>query len=443
MTQQKEKTGFSCLATGITIVFGGLLITIIVINIGGRIVINKQIKARFANDPQVYEKFLRYLDEPVNVPDEWFELLTVSGETQQKFDRFKTYIKNHNANNLTNTIDQRYQKKIYQLTPDELNAIRQDIEAEAEAVAVARELIDAPDYDLGLFLPPIVHAESPQSLINMQHVPNTMMALASIEALDGKWAEALDIALAASRTAKRRPCNTLIIHLVGIAIQNNAQRGIARLAQHCSDASLLRDVRLKLQQMEPYVLPRALDWALEADTIASLQGYQRAGFEADLTPGKPLFCYSKQVVKAMQWSAQQANPAQPPMNIGRFSLARYLGLGEPIDRLMFVWSEPNLENGRIREKATIAEYEVISAYLAARIAELENGAPAESPELLEKDYLGIIPEDPFTKQPLLWDGTRKAFYSVGPDITDDDNQNRYDPSNGMVSSGDVFPIGEW
>jgi hypothetical protein len=59
-----------------------------------------------------------------------------------------------------------------------------------------------------------------------------------------------------------------------------------------------------------------------------------------------------------------------------------------------------------------------------------------------KSYLSPIPVDPFNDKPFLWttDSGGKPFaYSVGPDFKDDSAKIVYDPSNGVVSVGDVIP----
>lgn len=57
-------------------------------------------------------------------------------------------------------------------------------------------------------------------------------------------------------------------------------------------------------------------------------------------------------------------------------------------------------------------------------------------------YLSSIPIDPFSEKPFLWamDAAGKpTAYSVGPDFKDDAAKITYDPTNGMVSVGDIIP----
>ena len=59
------------------------------------------------------------------------------------------------------------------------------------------------------------------------------------------------------------------------------------------------------------------------------------------------------------------------------------------------------------------------------------------------DDLSLFPSDPFTDSPFLFikDNTGLQFYSPGPDLIDDKAKIEYDPTNGIISRGDVvFPI---
>lgn len=59
-----------------------------------------------------------------------------------------------------------------------------------------------------------------------------------------------------------------------------------------------------------------------------------------------------------------------------------------------------------------------------------------------KPYFKSLPLDPFTDKPFLWsiDSAGKPFaYSVGPDFKNDSAKLFYDPTNGVISAGDVFP----
>lgn len=82
-------------------------------------------------------------------------------------------------------------------------------------------------------------------------------------------------------------------------------------------------------------------------------------------------------------------------------------------------------------------YRLAEAALARRLAELEGATSITSARELVPKYLSREPLDPFTSASLRM-STGKQFYSVGPDKRDDGGTIQYDPTNGLVSSGDVM-----
>ena len=49
-----------------------------------------------------------------------------------------------------------------------------------------------------------------------------------------------------------------------------------------------------------------------------------------------------------------------------------------------------------------------------------------------------VPNDPFTSGPFLYSKQVDAYYSVGPDKTDDKTAVKFDASNGTMSKGDIW-----
>ena len=75
--------------------------------------------------------------------------------------------------------------------------------------------------------------------------------------------------------------------------------------------------------------------------------------------------------------------------------------------------------------------------LAQRIAQLKgNTVTGQKPELVPEYFKSEL-VDPFSGEPYLWDAESGCFYGVGPDREDDQNSLTYDPTNGIISAGDI------
>jgi len=123
---------------------------------------------------------------------------------------------------------------------------------------------------------------------------------------------------------------------------------------------------------------------------------------------------------------------------------RAVGFRRPVDELMFsVFNAVNAVPVN-REKYAVAKYRLAQILLAAKIHQIETGKPISQVSELVSAYLPKKIDDPFaqdgTNADYRFDTKRKMFYSIGPDLQDNGNQVIYDPSNGMISAGDISPL---
>ena len=83
---------------------------------------------------------------------------------------------------------------------------------------------------------------------------------------------------------------------------------------------------------------------------------------------------------------------------------------------------------------------ILETAAATKLYELKEGKLPTSPQELVPTYISELPIDTFTKNPIILKSLGQSFtiYSYGPDTTDDNGQIKYDPTNGIMSRGDLL-----
>jgi len=123
----------------------------------------------------------------------------------------------------------------------------------------------------------------------------------------------------------------------------------------------------------------------------------------------------------------------------RLPQRRFLGhlLDVSIDRAYAKLRFDRIDEAHVREKMVKALFDILCLQIANRIAEIETGGKTDDLNEFTGKFSNEPRLDPFTSEALLWDTSAETFYSVGPDEMDDGNLLRYNPTNGIISVGDI------
>lgn len=232
--------------------------------------------------------------------------------------------------------------------------------------------------------------------------------------------------MTALRLIHRHPASSLITHLIAIGCEGIAVECVGSLTTRCDDPAILRATLEEMNRLDPLVNLDNLDQAVLIDHIAALRECKRQGYPVDLSSGKPGAYYFRQHLQLAQSIGGASAGGKLP------GFAR--GMAE---KVLYKIAAPNMEEAHTRERAAKAKFDLTRLLLARRIEQLESGtAPQEATQLVPE----CLPEplrDPFSDIAYVWDASRELFYSIGPDKRNDQNQIRYDPTNGTISAGDI------
>ena len=94
----------------------------------------------------------------------------------------------------------------------------------------------------------------------------------------------------------------------------------------------------------------------------------------------------------------------------------------------------------IRQNIANANQEMTYLASAIRLYQSKNHKTPNKLEDLIPNPLNTLPQDPFTSLSFHYSNQSSeiVLYSFGPDTTDDHAQLLYDPTNGMMSQGDIL-----
>lgn len=111
--------------------------------------------------------------------------------------------------------------------------------------------------------------------------------------------------------------------------------------------------------------------------------------------------------------------------------------GNPISWTITRWQEWNLDRrAEQRHKIAIVHERLLATELALRCYRSEHGRVPAHLDELATNYLSHVPEDPFSRKPLIYrpQGTNWVAYSIGPDGVDDGGK----PVGRGSAKGDIF-----
>lgn len=101
---------------------------------------------------------------------------------------------------------------------------------------------------------------------------------------------------------------------------------------------------------------------------------------------------------------------------------------------------PNFGDAYIRNLVTITDNHLVRVMAALQLYHYDKKEYPNALDDLFPNYLTTVPKDPFSDANFIYGKTGDSFYlhSVGPDLNDDKAGIIYDPTNGVVSSGDIL-----
>jgi UDP:flavonoid glycosyltransferase YjiC (YdhE family) len=113
----------------------------------------------------------------------------------------------------------------------------------------------------------------------------------------------------------------------------------------------------------------------------------------------------------------------------------------PITWVMALWQRrQTLQIAERKHNRVIAHERLMTAELALRCYQSEQGRLPSSLEQLVPEYLQQVPLDPFSGRPVIYhpQGTNWLLYSVGEDGVDDGGKRVGRSVSGTVTKGDLF-----
>lgn len=221
----------------------------------------------------------------------------------------------------------------------------------------------------------------------------------------------------------------LIGQLIAVQLENLASRCLSRLCKGCTDPVLLRKLVSVMDEVTTEMTQVNMSDAPVTDMIGALRQARRAGAAVDLSSPQPYANLFDQWIASMQhgeapfWNA----PSFPHDEQNAFRLFMFSN-----------FARPSSSEATTREKTAAGLFHLTRLALATRLSELERGRLVSGAADLIPAYLATVPQDPFSSTPLSWSPEKKWFYSVAPDRRDGRADTLYDPTNGTLSSGDLF-----
>ena len=332
-------------------------------------------------------------------------------------------------------------------------------------IAAFVEMVKQPDYEIDAVTsdsdPWMISNTGRQDYLLSLQIMSKMLQIKTSELVaEGKTPEAFAAAESIVRASKTHPFSVLIHRLIGISILSIGSSSWHQAVDHCSDGNLLRDT-LKLQiSLKPQKEMISDNVHLGVtDSIGQIRSAKRRGIETNIQgmTGKQISgeamrveaeCLEKFTLPKLTDQTQKDNIQRmikdfrtsaslfggKPQNALGYGAKAISGIVTPV---LFGIARPNFSEAVTREKVSLARFDLLILSTAWKIYTLEHNAEPEKPEALAPDLLPEIPRDPFAQDGRPY-ASKPRLYSVGPDGTDQEGDILYDPTNGAMSSGDIF-----
>lgn len=391
--------------------------------------------------PEQYAEMKEYFNTPVDLPKDFFETRTYPQEIRDAGEEINRLYKECAVDQI-DFLALNDLKNGAELLEAEWGQIDSDVKKIQPFLDKLIPYVRMPGYEISAWPVDKIDPESNvPNFLSIQVSAKALLLRAYASANQKNWKDSFEASGSAYELTKRTLAGTLIQHLVSIAVQCMASDAMNKIVPSCNEVETLKNALNEMNRLDAMINLNQLKNARILDLIAGLNEFKKTDSSIDLTPGKPGRFYFRQMVDFVaQKERNQRWPEKFP-ELWVIKLGRSLGFGSEIDALLFTILSPNMESALIRERTAISQYRIVQVTLASRIEELTTGKEISRVADLVPAYFPKEPVDPFAEtgksSAFLYDATKKTFYGIGPDLKDDKNQVIYDPSNGIISTGDI------
>ncbi|MFH0793374.1 MAG: hypothetical protein V2A74_05015 [bacterium] len=446
----KKPTDRTSIALKLCVAFIVLFVVVVIIP---RVAVDLLVTRKLS--PEQQEQMRKFLDDPVEIPQDWAEAEPFPEEVVKKVEALREAIAISReemvwvASRQVSLINKLEHGE--ELSGEEWTSVTLILKESEGWVGQCEELADLPGYEIGALMTREVYFDVEHQIV--PYVSHMFLLQAYRMAKEGRTQEALQGAQTGLKLLRRHPASAFITHLTCYNQQDKWAVFLARLAQECNEPAALRRTLVMMNELAPVLNPRIGDRMLLVDAVGSLRSFKRAGFPIELaTRGKTGIYYFTEWLYVMsdypRWKLNQMDPNDPkrmewedkfgvdPDKSEKWVLMVIrLPLFAPMHKVLYSIA-PRYEEMVEKERYARTEYDLCRAGLANRIEQLQGGSLVGDIRGLAAKYQ-IASEDPYSGSDFAWSRKQGSFYSVGPDRTDDHLAVKHEPMGGRREAGDI------
>jgi len=272
----------------------GLIAVVLIVGliVGGRWYLGYYIDSHLYKDlgPERYADLQRFLDSPLSIPDEWYEvepfpddLIELDREfqaewepiSQSYFDDLREFKGLPLAAKLSEGEE---------LTENETKIIGNFLNKYSSSMETFCRVVSHPQYQWDAWNSNLFdHSEDKYLLI--LRLAEYQAFLASAQAREGKWDESFYTVLLGMRTAIRHPAiRSIERERISICL-GQASRPVPAIVSGCTNAELLVKTLQEINRLAPLVNPEQVSGSDVSDLVSLLRKSKRMGLPVDFHPG--------------------------------------------------------------------------------------------------------------------------------------------------------------
>lgn len=303
-----------------------------------------------------------------------------------------------------------------------------------------------------------------------QNVSRVLAAKANGAAAEGDHDAAIDHALAALRMGRDYGSErtVLIGSLISIAMQSTALRPLRRLVNSGElDGAQLARIQEELDHIAATYLGVAEAFGSERAMVAiglenERESIRAAAEESDAELYEaigsslseeqlalPLPELAEWIIDTAKeemdlfWKTALELYSDEPFEVPVDELQAELdAIVESFESPLSKIAVPNVRAAAVRDAIMVARRRILQTELALELFRHRYGRYPDALSDLEGATVDALPRDPFSGDPLRYrppaEDAPPRIHSVGPDQRDDPQHTPYDPTNGIVSAGNIF-----